>query len=79
MQSIPVPKGTSIYISISAVNRNTQIWGEDALEFKPERWTNGRADSVTTKVCGIYGNTMTFMGGARSCMCVPGPFLFLQR
>ncbi|KAJ7935792.1 cytochrome P450 [Mycena leptocephala] len=68
MQSIPVPKGTSIYISISAVNRNTQIWGEDALEFKPERWTNGRADSVTTKVCGIYGNTMTFMGGARSCI-----------
>ncbi|KAJ7907830.1 cytochrome P450 [Mycena leptocephala] len=49
MTSIPVPKGTQIYIAISAANHNKNIWGEDALEFKPERWTNGRADSVTTK------------------------------
>jgi len=68
LHSIPVPKGTSIYIAIAAANHDKDIWGEDALEFKPERWTNGKADSVTTKLPGIYGNTMTFLGGGRSCI-----------
>ncbi|KAJ7887394.1 cytochrome P450 [Mycena leptocephala] len=68
MRSIPVPKGTSVYIAISAANHNKKMWGEDALEFKPERWTNGKANSVTTKLCGVYGNTMTFIGGGRSCI-----------
>ncbi|KAJ6532314.1 cytochrome P450 [Mycena vulgaris] len=68
MNSITVPKGTSIYVAIAAANHNKQIWGEDALEFRPERWTSGKANSVTTKMCGIYGNTMTFIGGGRSCI-----------
>jgi cytochrome P450 len=68
MHSIPVPKGTLVYIAISAANHNKQMWGDDALEFKPERWQDGKADSVTTKLCGVYGNTMTFTGGGRSCM-----------
>jgi cytochrome P450 len=75
MNSIPVPKGTQIYIAIAAANHNKDIWGEDVLEFKPERWSNGRAGSVTTKQCGIYGNTLTFLGGGRSCMCVSYPLL----
>ncbi|KAJ7263650.1 cytochrome P450 [Mycena haematopus] len=68
IHSIPVPKGTAIYIAIAAANHNKRIWGEDALEFKPERWTNGKAEGVTTKLCGIYGNTMSFIGGGRSCI-----------
>jgi cytochrome P450 len=70
INSITVPKGTTIYIAIAAANHNKRIWGADALEFIPERWTNGKADSVTTKMCGVYGNTMTFLGGGRSCMFV---------
>ncbi|KAF7362826.1 Cytochrome P450 [Mycena venus] len=66
--SITVPKGTTMYIAIAAANHNRRIWGEDALEFRPERWINGKAESVTTKMCGIYGNTMTFIGGGRSCI-----------
>ncbi|KAJ7870888.1 cytochrome P450 [Mycena leptocephala] len=68
MHSIPVPKGTLVYIAISAANHNKQMWGDDALEFKPERWQDGKADSVTTKLCGVYRNTMTFTGGGRSCI-----------
>jgi hypothetical protein len=70
IHAIHVPKGTAIYIAIAAANHNKRIWGEDALEFRPERWTKGKADSVTTKMSGIYGNTMTFIGGGRSCMYV---------
>ncbi|KAJ7814502.1 cytochrome P450 [Mycena olivaceomarginata] len=68
MESILVPKGTTVYVGISAANHSTQIWGDDALEFKPERWINGKAAGVTTKLCGVYGNTMTFIGGGRSCI-----------
>ncbi|KAJ7479170.1 cytochrome P450 [Mycena latifolia] len=70
MNEIHIPKGTNIYVSIGGANHNKRIWGEDALEFKPERWINGRVESVTTKMCGIYGNTMTFLGGGRSCIGV---------
>ncbi|KAJ6553222.1 cytochrome P450 [Mycena capillaripes] len=68
INSITVPKGTSVCVAIAAANHNKRIWGEGALEFRPDRWTNGKADSVTTKLCGIYGNTMTFIGGGRSCI-----------
>ncbi|KAJ7915756.1 cytochrome P450, partial [Mycena leptocephala] len=68
MDTINVPKGTLCYIAIGASNHDKQVWGEDALEFRPERWVNGKADSVTTKLCGVYGNTMTFIGGNRSCI-----------
>ncbi|KAJ7867267.1 cytochrome P450 [Mycena leptocephala] len=51
INSITVPKGTTIYVAIAAANHNKRIWGADALEFRPERWTNGKADYVTTKMC----------------------------
>ncbi|KAJ7775924.1 cytochrome P450 [Mycena maculata] len=66
--SIPVPKGTTLYVAIAAANHNKQIWGDDALEFKPERWANGKAAASSEKMCGIYGNMMTFLGGGRSCI-----------
>ncbi|KAJ7670000.1 cytochrome P450 [Mycena polygramma] len=65
---IAVPKGTEVYIAIAAANHNKAIWGPDALEFKPERWKNGHAQGVTVKMSGVYGNTMTFVGGGRSCI-----------
>ncbi|KAJ7239706.1 hypothetical protein C8J57DRAFT_1528053 [Mycena rebaudengoi] len=41
--SILIPKGTTVYIAVGAANHNRCIWGDDALEFKPERWGNGNA------------------------------------
>ncbi|KAJ7922414.1 cytochrome P450 [Mycena leptocephala] len=63
VEAIAVPKGTEVYIAIAAANHNKAIWGPDALEFKPERWQNGRAQGVTVRMSGVYGNTMTFVGG----------------
>ncbi|KAJ7728472.1 cytochrome P450 [Mycena metata] len=68
METIPVPKGCEITIAISAANHNKAVWGDDALEFKPQRWLNGRAQGVTIRMSGVYGNTMTFVGGGRSCI-----------
>ncbi|KAJ6473350.1 cytochrome P450 [Mycena vitilis] len=69
LTSIPVPKGSTLYIAIAAANHNRHIWGDDVLEFKPERWQDGKAGLRTAKVNGgVYGNMMTFIGGPRSCI-----------
>ena len=56
--SIPVPKGTAVFIGIYSSNRNKAIWGEDATEWKPERWLDdGVPESVTNaKIPGVYSN-----------------------
>ena len=38
LREIPLPKNTNIMISVFNANRSKDIWGEDALEWKPERW-----------------------------------------
>lgn len=41
-----VPKGTDIILAPAAVNTSKELWGEDALEFNPERWMGpGKANS----------------------------------
>ena len=39
VNEIAVPKGTTLTTEIWAYNRMTEIWGPDAAEFRPERWT----------------------------------------
>ncbi|KAJ6468565.1 cytochrome P450 [Mycena vitilis] len=68
LSSIPLPKGTPVSIAIAKANHNPAIWGADALEFKPERWVDGRAGSKDVKMPGVWGGTMTFIGGGRSCI-----------
>ncbi|MCJ1477757.1 hypothetical protein MMC13_006430 [Lambiella insularis] len=61
-----VPKGTSVFLSPAAVNMSIELWGQDALEFKPERWmAPGKANSggATSN----YAN-LTFLHGPRSCI-----------
>lgn len=36
--SIVVPEGTTVIISILASNHNKAVWGDDASEWRPERW-----------------------------------------
>jgi len=41
-----VPKGTDIILAPVAVNTSKELWGEDALQFNPERWMgSGKANS----------------------------------
>jgi hypothetical protein len=46
IREILVPKNTNISISILGANRNPDIWGDDAYEWKPERWLSPLPDSV---------------------------------
>ena len=38
MSEIPVPKGTVIHVGVLGSNMNRRTWGDDAWEWKPERW-----------------------------------------
>lgn len=55
IKEIPLKKNTDITISILNANRSKAIWGEDALEWKPERWLSPLPKSVTdAHLPGVY-------------------------
>ncbi|KAI0734311.1 cytochrome P450 [Fomitopsis betulina] len=63
---VQVDKGCMVQIPMLAVNRSKAIWGEDALEFRPERWSN--VPAAAQKIPGTWSNMMTFLGGPRACI-----------
>ncbi|KAL0571708.1 hypothetical protein V5O48_010248 [Marasmius crinis-equi] len=63
---IRVKKGTNINFSIPAVNHDKDLWGEDAGEFKPQRWE--KVPEAVTAIPGVWGNMMTFHGGSHACI-----------
>ncbi|KAF8909913.1 cytochrome P450 [Mucidula mucida] len=67
LDHLPVPKGTKVFASIAGYNRNKAVWGEDADEFKPERWLNKTSEKRGPSL-GVYGNLLTFAGGVRTCI-----------
>ncbi|PSR73438.1 hypothetical protein PHLCEN_2v10730 [Hermanssonia centrifuga] len=69
IKEIPIPRNTYVIVSIRGCNRNNAIWGEDACEWKPERWLSPLPDTVVkAKIPGVYSHLMTFGGGSRACI-----------
>jgi len=66
---IPVLGGTPVTVSLLSLNRNKVLWGDDAYEWKPERWLKPLPAAITdSKIPGVYSNIMTFWGGPRGCI-----------
>ncbi|TFY56428.1 hypothetical protein EVJ58_g7653 [Rhodofomes roseus] len=66
---IAVQKGTEAFTGVLGCNTSKAFWGEDALQWKPERWLSPLPDSVTEAgLPGVSGNLMTFLGGKRACI-----------
>ncbi|KAG9023892.1 hypothetical protein FRB95_012370 [Tulasnella sp. JGI-2019a] len=65
---VRVSKGDVMFISMLAMNRDKSVWGEDALEFKPERWLDPDAHPRVNELPGVYSGLMTFLGGPRHCI-----------
>ncbi|KAJ8692686.1 hypothetical protein PTI98_009979 [Pleurotus ostreatus] len=69
ISEIPIPSNTNVIVGLRASNTNPQLWGSDALEWKPERWLSPLPDALQeAHVPGIYSNLMTFLGGGRACI-----------
>ena len=57
VNEVIVPNGTMVFVAIRSCNRNKAIWGEDALEWKPERWLNPLPETVKeAHIPGVYSN-----------------------
>jgi len=65
-RSIKVSKGDLVFIPIHAMNTSKNIWGEDAAQFKPERWDSIPEDA--SSIPGIWGKQLSFLGGPRACI-----------
>ncbi|KAI0333098.1 cytochrome P450 [Cubamyces sp. BRFM 1775] len=69
IESIPVRKGMRVLTDLEASNCNKELWGEDAYEWKPERWLKPLPSAVDdAHIPGVYSHLMTFIGGSRSCV-----------
>ncbi|OBZ67938.1 hypothetical protein A0H81_12339 [Grifola frondosa] len=56
-------------VGVMACNTSKTIWGDDAYEWKPERWLSPLPNTVSeAHIPGIYSNLMTFLGGGRACI-----------
>lgn len=54
---ISVPKNTVVIIGIGSYNRNPELWGSDADEWKPEKWLQPLPETVTNaRLPGVYSN-----------------------
>ncbi|KAF7369658.1 Cytochrome P450 [Mycena venus] len=62
--SKPITGSDGTVIHTIAVPKGTSIY----VAIAAANYDKGKADSVETKLPGIYGNTMTFLGGGRSCI-----------
>ncbi|KAI0649221.1 cytochrome P450 [Trametes meyenii] len=69
LHQIAIPKGTNLVLNVQACNTNKTLWGDDADEWKPERWLKPFPSALEeARVPGIYANLMTFGGGSYSCI-----------
>ena len=60
-----VPAGSKVVYSIYSIGRMEFIWGEDCLEFRPERWLS--ADGSKIEVQDSY-KFVSFNAGPRICL-----------
>ncbi|GAA6043615.1 hypothetical protein JCM8097_008290 [Rhodosporidiobolus ruineniae] len=65
---VEVKKGQHIFVPIAAVNTNPAVFGEDADQFRPERWLDGAGGEKIEGNVGVYSNMLTFLAGPRSCI-----------
>ena len=70
IQAIHVTRGQAVMIGISSFNRTKTIFGEDAHEFRPERWLEKEIDDGLQLAKGFttLSPLLTFLGGPRGCI-----------
>ncbi|TYI35315.1 hypothetical protein ES332_A03G067800v1 [Gossypium tomentosum] len=61
-----VPAGSTVTYSIYSVGRMKTIWGEDCMEFRPERWKSPEGDKFNTPKDSY--KFVAFNAGPRTCL-----------
>ncbi|MCL7028132.1 hypothetical protein MKW94_028069 [Papaver nudicaule] len=60
---IHVPKGVAVWLPVGTLHRDPKLWGPDACDFNPDRWSQGTAGACT--VPQVY---IPFGVGPRICL-----------
>lgn len=68
VDSVFIPKGTTVTVSIRYMNQSTALWGPDAREFKPARWLTLPGDALRAKEIQGHRHLVTFLEGPRVCL-----------
>jgi cytochrome P450 len=63
----PIPKGVTVILSMWQMNRSPEVWGEEAGEFRPERWITDGKPNTNGGAPSNY-EFLTFLHGPRSCI-----------
>ena len=61
-----VPRGSTVTYSIYSIGRMKTIWGQDCLEFRPERWLTAEGDRFETPKDSF--KFVAFNAGPRTCL-----------
>lgn len=62
-ENLTIPKGCDIAVPVGVIHRSKDLWGEDAEEFRPERFANGISRAAK------HPNAfMPFSVGPRTCI-----------
>ncbi|KAH9974279.1 cytochrome P450 [Lactifluus volemus] len=59
-------KGDIVIVPILVVHRLKSLWGEDADEFRPERWEN--IPEAVKSMPSIFSNLLAFLAGPHACI-----------
>ena len=63
-----IPKGMTVILCPWAINTSKHLWGDDAKEFKPERWLNADGKANAKGSADSNYSFLTFLHGPRSCI-----------
>ncbi|KAJ6573989.1 cytochrome P450 [Mycena vulgaris] len=65
-EHIHIRKGSFVHIPLEGINLSEDIWGSDAREFNPERWSSLPAGAKPPSFPGL-ANVMSFSFGGHAC------------
>jgi cytochrome P450 len=68
---VPIKKGERVQLGIPTFNVSTEIYGDDAEEFKPERWSDDglASKSPLYRSFASWAPQLSFLGGPRCANC----------
>ncbi len=57
MSELVIPEGTGMLMNYQGSNSTTELWGDDAHKWKPERWLSPFPKALEdARIPGVYSN-----------------------